>query len=127
MPVIRRLGWAAGLVLLAVALPAQAMPVSEFLKRWERLGTLGQMAGLDPDGAALTSELRGIVEGFRIDVDAGAKASKPIACPPPKGEAQLASGPLIAYLGGLSPTEQEAELKPALYAYLIKLYPCPAA
>lgn len=123
MSLSRRLGWAAGMVLLAAAMPAQAMPVREFLARWQRLGTLGEMANLDPDGHALTVELRTILEGFRSEVEAAA-AKKPIACPPPKGEAKLSSEPLFAYLGALSPAEQEAELKTAIYAYLIKTYPC---
>ncbi|RYE03001.1 MAG: hypothetical protein EOP61_06385 [Sphingomonadales bacterium] len=124
MPLSKRLGWAFGLALLAVAVPAQAMPVSEFLKRWERLTTLGEMVKLDPDAALLARELRTILQGFRIDVEAAAKAGKPIACPPPKGEAKLSSGPLIAYLAALPPAGQEGELKPAIYAYMAATYPC---
>lgn len=105
-------------------MPAQAMPVREFLARWERLGTLGEMANLDPDASVLTTELRAILDGFRVDVDAAKAIRKPIACPPPKGEAQLSSGPLFAYLGALPPAEQEMELKTATYAFLLRTYPC---
>lgn len=100
------------------------MPVREFLKRWERLSSLGEMANLDPDAAALGKELRTIVEGFRADAEAAKAAGKPIACLPPKGEAKLTSGPLIAYLTTLPPAEQDAELKSALYAFLTRTNPC---
>lgn len=124
MPLRRCLGRAAGLVLLAAATPAQAMPVREFLARWERLGKLGEMVKLDPDAKALARELRTILEGFRIDVDAAKAAGTPIACLPIKGEAKFSSGPLITYLTALPPAEQEAELKAATYAFLTRTYPC---
>ncbi|WP_066798330.1 hypothetical protein [Sphingomonas soli] len=43
-----RFGWAMGLLLLGAAAPVQAMPVREFLQRWERLAALGDMVKLDP-------------------------------------------------------------------------------
>ena len=123
MPV--RLGWAVGALLL-VAVPAQAMPVREFLARWDKLNKLGEMARLDPDAGKLIQELGGIVIGYRAAVDAAAAAGKPIACPPPKGQAKFESGPLIAHLKALPPAEQDIELKDAVYAFMNQAYPCPS-
>jgi hypothetical protein len=124
MPVMGRLRWAAGAVLLAAAVPAQAMPVQEFLARWERLNTLGDMAKLDPDLPALLKTLTEIVKGYRIKVEAAATAGKPIACPPPKGEAKFSTETLMVYLKALPTAEQGQELEGATEAFLTKTYPC---
>ena len=125
MPVRHLLLPAAAISLLAA--PVQAMPVREFIARWTAVGKLGEMARLDPELRRLTNELEAILEAWRADVDKAKATGKPIACPPPRGQAKFDSDKLMAYFKALSPAEQEVELKDGLYAYLNKTYPCPMA
>ena len=116
---------AAALCLVATA--AGATTVDEFLARWQRIQSLGQMARLDPDLRTITEEVGAILAGYRDDVAQAAAAGKPRSCLPPAGTAQFKSDALIAYLNALAPAERKMELKDAIYAYLDKSYPCPAA
>lgn len=124
---MRRLLTAAAAISLLAAPPVQAMPVREFIARWTAVGKLGEMAKLDPELRRLMNELKAILEAWRPDVDKAKVAGKPIACPPPPGQAKFESEKLMAYLKALSPAEQEVELKDGVYAYLNKTYPCPMA
>jgi len=113
---------AAGMSLLAA--PVQAMPVREFIARWTAVEKLGEMAKLDPELRRLMNELETILEAWRADVDKAKAAAKPIACPPPPGQAEFESDKLMAHFKALSPAEQEIELKDGVYVYLNKTYPC---
>ena len=93
MPVRYLLLAVAAISLLAA--PVQAMPVREFIARWTAVGTLGEMAKLDPELRRLMNELKAILEAWRTDVGKAKAAGKPIACPPPPGQAKFESDKLI--------------------------------
>ena len=112
--------------LCLVATAAEATTVGEFLARWQRIQSLGQMAQLDPDLRRLADEVGTTVKAYRGAVEQSAAAGKPRSCPPPAGEAKFDSDGLVAYLQALPPARQDGALEDAIYAYLDESYPCPA-
>jgi hypothetical protein len=118
---------AAAAAFCLVAGSADAMPVREFLARMKAFDQMGEKARDDPALKKLVEEIGTIVKAYRAESDKAAASGKPRSCLPPAGKAQITSGPMKAYFETLSPAEQEMELKDALYAFLDKTYPCPAA
>jgi len=114
-----------GTVLLHSAVPASAMPVSEFLPKAEKLLSSGMGAMFSKHRKPVVTEMKKVTTGYRNDISA-AKASgrKSTSCPPPKGKAKLNAKEFLAHLRAIPVTKRGMQVKTAFHSFMKKKYPC---
>ncbi|UZK65114.1 hypothetical protein [Sphingomonas sp. M1-B02] len=115
----------AATALSLVATSAQAMSVAEFLAKAHALKAKGMAAMFSSDVGLLKREMKTIADAYRADlVSARAAGRKPHSCPPPKGQAKIGSGELLADLERIPPARRGISMKTAFYAFMQRRYPC---
>lgn len=121
---IAKFGLAAAL-LGAVAVPAQAMSVAEFLAKANALKARGILALGSPDIKLLQDEVAGIRTAYRADLARAAAAHKPPhSCPPPVGQSKMTSTEFTAELERIPVAQRSMSMRTAFYAMMKRRYPC---
>jgi hypothetical protein len=118
-------GPVAAIAFLGIAAPASAMPVSDFLSRFEALDANGQPGKLAAQLGALRSEVQEDAKELRAERLAAAAAGKSPAYCPPSDSGQPTAEEIVAALEEI-PKENRpfVEVKDALRGYLAFRFPC---
>lgn len=109
--------------LIALASPASAMTVSEFLPKAEKLMNAGAGAMFSKHRKPVTAEMEKISKGYRADIKAAQKAGrKTTSCPPKK--ASVNGKEFLAHLQTIPTANRKMQVKTAFYKFMAKKYPC---
>lgn len=124
---MRRSILAGALVFLVLPASIEAMTVAQFLAKAKALEAKGAAAATSSDRALLRDEIQTVASAYREDLDAAVAAGEtPRACPPPKGQAKIDPGTLIATFQDIPRAKRKMSVKAAFDAFMDKRYPCPA-
>ncbi|GAA0487452.1 hypothetical protein GCM10009096_32920 [Parasphingorhabdus litoris] len=115
----------ASTIMLSIAVPASAMPVSEFLPKADKLMKAGMGAMFSKNRKPVMAEMEKVTNGYRADIKAARAAGKtPSSCPPPKGKGKLNGKEFIAHLKTIPVAQRNMEVKTAFHGFMKKKYPC---
>lgn len=118
----------APLLLLAMSATAsaQAMPVSTFLAKADRLKAKGPFALMSGDFKTLTREVTTASQSLKAERLALESAGKRAAwCPPQK--ASINSNEILAAMAAIPPAQRlTTDVRTAMRGLMIRKYPCPA-
>lgn len=110
---------------LSMAVPASAMPVSEFLPKADKLMNAGMGAMFSKHRKPVMAEMDKVTTGYRADIKAARAAGKATSsCPPPKGKGKLNGKEFIGYLKTIPATQRDMEVKTAFHRFMATKYPC---
>ena len=122
-----RRGWTAigvAALALAMATPAAAMNVTEFLAKAQALKAKGVLAMFSPDLKLLGAEMRTITREYRAEQQAAKAAGRRFdSCPPEK--VKLDHNQLLADLERIPPAQRGMSMKSAFALMMKRRYPCP--
>lgn len=110
-----------------MAAPAAAeMSVATFIAKADALKAKGVLAMMSSDIGLLQAEVKGVMSGYRAEVNASRAAGRPMhSCPPEK--AAIDSEMLLAHFRTVpTPQRTTTNVKTSVYALMKKRYPCPA-
>ncbi|HEY4070593.1 MAG TPA: hypothetical protein VGM04_03440 [Sphingomicrobium sp.] len=116
---------AAGIALAGIAAPGSAMPVSDFLSKFESLDANGDSNRLASQLGELREEVQNDAAELRAERLAAAAAGKTPAYCPPVDATQPTAEEIVAALEEI-PQEHRPfiEVKDALRGYLAYRFPC---
>jgi hypothetical protein len=110
---------------LSLAVPASAMPVSEFLPKADKMMNAGMGAMFSEHRKTVMAEMKAVTNGYRADIQAARAAGKtPPSCPPAKGKGKLNGKEFIAHLKTIPAAQHNMEVKTAFHGFMKKKYPC---
>jgi hypothetical protein len=116
---------AAAIMFAAMAVPAQAMNVAEFLVKAEALQKKGAMALFSKDFGVLKTEFKTVGASMKADNAAAIKAGqKPAYCAPEKTTLKVED--LMAHMRAIPPAQRGMSFKQGMTLFMKKKYPCPA-
>jgi len=119
---------AVAIAFAAMATPASAMPVSEFLSRFEALEANGDSSKLAAQLGELRSEVQKDAAELRAErLEAAAAGRAPAYCPPPEAPAPTAQEIVAALEEVPEENRPFIEVKDALRGYLAFRFPCQSA
>ncbi len=112
-------------ILLSIAVPASAMPVSEFLPQADKLVNAGMGAMFSKHRKPVMAEMKKVTKGYRSDILVARAAGKtPSSCPPPKGKGKLNAKEFLAHLKTIPVARRNMEVKTAFHGFMKTKYPC---
>ena len=116
----------AGSLLLVVSSPAFAISAGEFLNRAEPMMKKSKASLIfSREARFLLKELGGSAQRTRARLEADRSAGRPTsACIPPKGQAKIEAGQLLAYIRALPPAQKAQSLDQAFAGHMAQKYPC---
>ncbi len=118
-------GTAIAIALAGIAAPAAAMPVSDFLTKFQALDTIGDSNKLASQLGELRSEVQKDAAELRAERLAAAGAHKtPAYCPPPDASQPTAEEIIAALQDVPEESRPLVEVKDALRGYLAARFPC---
>lgn len=110
---------------LSIAVPASAMPVSEFLPKADKLMNAGMGAMFSKHRKPVMTEMKAVTNGYRADIQTARAAGKtPPSCPPAKGKGKLNGKEFVAHLKTIPVAQRDMEVKAAFHGFMKKKYPC---
>ncbi len=119
------LAFITGMIILSMAAPASAMPVSEFLPKADKLMNAGMGAMFSKHRKPVMTEMKKVTNSYRKDIQAARAAGKtPSSCPPPKGKGKLNGKDFLAHLKTIPVAQRDMEVKIAFHGFMKKKYPC---
>lgn len=108
----------------AMAGPALAMPVGEFLPRAERLKSKGPAAVFSSDLKPVMAEMKRVTQVYRIDVQrAKAAGQTPRSCPP-AGKMKLDPDEFLGALRSIPANQRSIDMTEAFHRYMAAKFPC---
>lgn len=110
----------------AVAAPAQAMNVSEFLTRADALQSQGVMALFSPDYKVLKQEVKSAGNAIRADQQAARAAGRKAATCMPEEKVPVDPDELLAYFRAIPAPQRSQSVAAAFTGMMKRKYPCPA-
>lgn len=107
----------------ALAAPASAMTVNEFLPKAEKLMNSGVGAMFSKHRKTISTEMKKVTTGYRADIKAAKKAGKQTSSCPPK-KASLNGKEFLAYLKAVPIDKRNIQVRKAFDGFMAKKYPC---
>lgn len=110
-------------ILFAIASPASAMTVNEFLPKAEKLMNAGMGAMFSKHRKPVSAEMKKVTKGYRAEIKAARKAGKSThSCPPER--ASLKGKEFFNYLQNIPKNKRDMQVKTAFHQFMAKKYPC---
>lgn len=110
-------------ILSALAAPASAMTINEFLPKAEKLMNSGIGAMFSKHRKSVSAEMEKVTTGYRADIKKAQKAGKRTpSCPPKK--ASLNGKEFLAYLQAIPNNQRNMQVRTAFDGFMTKKYPC---
>ncbi len=108
----------------ALAAPALAIPVGDFLPRAERLKAKGPAAIFSSDLKPVTAEMKRVVRQYKADI-ARSKAvgQTPRSCPPP-GKFRIDPEEFLAALRAVPANQRGIDMVEAFHRFMAAKFPC---
>ena len=120
----RMMTLATGAALLALAGPAIAMPVNDFLPRAERLKARGPAAVFSSDLKPIMGEMKRVTQVYRADVERWkANGQTPRSCPP-AGKMKLDPDEFLTALRAIPASQRGIDMTEAFHRYMARKFPC---
>ncbi|GAB5486683.1 MAG: hypothetical protein Pars2KO_02530 [Parasphingorhabdus sp.] len=109
--------------LFALASPATAMTVSDFLPKAEKLMSASMGAMFSKHRKPVAAEMAKVTSGYRADIEAAQRAGrKSSSCPPKKGSVN--GKEFLTYLQSIPTAKRNLQVKVAFHGFMAKKYPC---
>ena len=109
---------------LAMAGPALAMPVNDFLPRAERLKARGPAAVFSSDLKPIMGEMKRVTQVYRADLERWkANNQTPRSCPP-AGKMKLDPDEFLTALRAIPANQRGIDMTEAFHRYMAGKFPC---
>lgn len=109
--------------MLTIPATANAMSVSDFLAKIEKLKAKGVGAMFSPDLKIIMNEMKSVSAEYRADLVKAPRGE--LGCPPPKGQAKMKSDEFIAEFSAVPPAQRAStSVKSVFYAMMKRRFPC---
>lgn len=115
---------AAAVCALAVAAPALAMPVGEFLPRAERLKARGPAAVFSSDLKPIMAEMKRVTQAYRADIQRAKATGQPSRSCPPAGKMKLDPDDFLGALRSIPASQRSIDMSEAFHRYMAAKFPC---